>query len=398
MKAEQVYNQYAALFPLNGSKNNFPYQQCSISVMDNIADSNIRFDKDGMCNYYHEYQRAAKKLLLKGEAGNLRWKQTVEKIKRDKGGNKYDCLIGLSGGIDSSYVCLLAKEEGLNPLILHFDNTWNSEQSIRNVESLLDTLTFDYETHVVDNKTFEALQKAYIKSSVVDLDIITDHAIWILQYRIALKKNIKHVISGSNFSTEMVLPPDWYFNWKDQKNMLSIIKHTYPNSIDLSTFPTASFKEINQFAKITNLAIHSPIDWLDFDKGKVQSEIERKLNWKAFQGKHYESIWTRFYQCYILPVKYNIDKRKAHLSNLIYSNQLTKEEAIEILKEPSYSRELLKADMDLILSRLEWTHDEFEHIMKMPVRKHTDFAYQRTLRNQFKPIFNLARAIKNSCY
>jgi hypothetical protein len=392
---DQLYNEYAELFPLIGNQFHPHYKQCSISVMDNIADPNIRFDKTGACHYYHFYNRVSRKCIIRGEAGRLRWQETISHIKANKGNGKYDCLIGLSGGIDSAYICLLAKEAGLNPLLIHLDNTWDSETSVRNIENILEQLQFDYETLVIDNKTFEILQKAYIKSSVVDLDIITDHAILVSLYRTAIKHGIQHVITGYNIASEITLPTDWCFDWRDQKNILAIIKHSYPDFTNDGTYPTESFANIKKLSKRANLTFYDPINWHDYDVKKTQAEIEQKLHWKALSGKHHESIWTRFFQCYILPVKYNIDKRKAHLSNLIYSGQMTKAEAMETLRKPPYSRDVFKKDLTLLLTRFEWSLDEFNETMKLPVKKHTDYAYEYTFRNQLKPLYAIGRALKN---
>ena len=210
----------------NNAEINFyrPYQQCSLSVMDTIADPNITFDEKGICNYYYEYETAENNFVLKGEKGKKKLNDEIERIKANKGKAKYDCIIGLSGGVDSTYLCLLAKEQGLNPLIVHCDNGWNSELAQHNIENTTQKCGFDLFTYVINWNDFRDLQLAYLKASVVDIEVLTDHAFLAVLYEQARKWKIKFVLAGMNIVTENVLPNYWIFNKRDDVNIKDIFK------------------------------------------------------------------------------------------------------------------------------------------------------------------------------
>jgi hypothetical protein len=389
-----AYQKYASLFPLTGTRFDKHYRQCSISILDTIADPFIYFDSKGVSCYHYYYHAIAKRQIINGPTGKQKWLDIAKKIHDERGNNKYDCLIGLSGGIDSTYTCLLAKEQGLNPLILHLDNTWDSEQAIHNIEKALDVLQFDFYTHVIDKTVFRNLQYAYLKSSVIDLDIISDHAIRVLLYQKAIEHNIKYVITGGNAATEKTLPPSWLYDYTDQKNIHAIIRHSFPDFINLDTYPTASQKELLYLSNQANITFVDPLDWLEYDVNKTQKILEDNFNWKAFNGKHHESTWTRFYQCYILPVKFHIDKRKAHLSDLIFCNQLTKKEALEIISTPPYSYETFSREVDTFLMRMDMTISDLDNLMSMPIKKHTDYEHETNWRNRFPKMYQMASRAK----
>jgi N-acetyl sugar amidotransferase len=357
-------------------------------------DPNITFDAQGICNHCHYYDGEAKLYLKTGEEAKKLLSDTIEKIKAYGKDKKYDCLIGISGGVDSSYVSLLAKEYGLRALCVHFDNGWNSELAVMNIENIVNKLGFDLYTYVIDWEEFKDLQLAYLKASVIDIEVLTDHAIYGAMFKIAKDNDIKYVLGGHNVATEGILPYSWIFNKKDYINIQDI--HKQYGSKKLKTFPFLD-RKMKKFISTSGVEFVNYLNWVPYVKDDVKSILQEKLGWRDYGGKHYESIWTRFYQGYILPVKFGIDKRKAHYATLICSGQMTKAEALEKLKEPIYDPQLLKTDKEFVLKKLGLSEAEFEAIMKTPVRSHWDFETEGSVFNYYpalKPLRPIWHAIK----
>lgn len=383
----QQYNEEA--LKQNAAINfNRPYQQCAISVMDTIADPHITFDEKGICNYYYEHLQKEKDFVLKGEAGTKKVEELVEKIKADGKGKKYDCITGISGGVDSTYLCLQAKKLGLRTLVVHFDNGWNSELAVKNIENIIGKLGFDLYTLVVDWNEFKDLQLAYLKASVVDIEALTDHAIAGTLYKLAAENNIKHILSGYNIVTEATLPKHWVFSKTDDANIKDI--HKKFGTAPLKTYPFFGLKQKKMYAGLKGIDTINLLNYLDYNKQAVKEVISKELGWRDYGGKHYESVFTRFYQGYILPVKFGIDKRKAHLSDLIYSRQITKAEALIELQKPIMEKEQLEQDYAFVLKKFNLTETEFEAIIKTPRREHTEFATIQTIYSKY-PLLNAVK-------
>lgn len=359
------------------------FRQCVISVMDTIEDPNITFDEKGISNYYYDYKKAASKLIEDSSKKNQELERIIGEIKKAGKGKRYDCIIGISGGVDSSYVALKANELGLRALAVHFDNGWNSELSVSNIENIVKKLNFELFTYVVDWEEFKDLQLAYIKASVVDIEVLTDHAIRSVLLSIADKYKVDFILSGSNVVTEATLPDYWIFNKSDAENIKDI--HKKYGKLPMKTYPLCESWKRKLYAtkgiKTVNL-----LDYVDYNKAKAKKLITSELSWKDYGGKHYESIFTRFYQGYILPTKFKIDKRKAHLSNLIFSGQISKEDALEELKAPIYPQEVFKIDKEFVLKKLELSEEEFAAIMQEPRKEHTDFKTEQSFFSKF-PVF-----------
>lgn len=383
----QQYNEEA--LKQNAAINfNRPYQQCAISVMDTIADPHITFDEKGICNYYYEHLQKEKDFVLKGEAGTKKVEELVEKIKADGKGKKYDCITGISGGVDSTYLCLQAKKLGLRTLVVHFDNGWNSELAVKNIENIIGKLGFDLYTLVVDWNEFKDLQLAYLKASVVDIEALTDHAIAGTLYKLAAENNIKHILSGYNIVTEATLPKHWVFSKTDDANIKDI--HKKFGTAPLKTYPFFGLKQKKMYAGLKGIDTINLLNYLDYNKQAVKEVISKELGWRDYGGKHYESVFTRFYQGYILPVKFGIDKRKAHLSDLIYSGQITKAQALDELQKPIMEKEQLEQDYAFVLKKFNLTETEFEAIIKAPRREHTEFATIQTIYSKY-PLLNAVK-------
>jgi N-acetyl sugar amidotransferase len=357
------------------------YQQCSKSVMDTISDPDISFDEKGICNYYYDYLKGEAEHVKKGEQGKRELEQLIDKIKADGKGKPYDCIMGLSGGVDSSYVAYLCKQYGLRPLAVHFDNGWNSELAVKNIESMVNKCGFDLYTLVVDWEEFKDIHLAYIKASVVDIEVPTDHAIGATLLKLALKHNIKYSLSGSNVYSEFVMPKSWIFHKSDHINLLDI--HKKYGTKKIKTFPLndTMLKKRVKMAKIQSINM---LNYVDYNKMEAKKIIASELGWRDYGGKHYESLFTKFYQAYILPEKFKIDKRKAHLSTLIFSGQLTKDEALEELKQPLYEPSVFNQEKEFFLKKLGLSESDWETIMKTPRRSHYDFAIERPLDERYK--------------
>lgn len=357
------------------------YRQCALSVMDTTSDPDIRFDEDGICNYFHDYLKGAAEHMKKGEEGKRELDGIINRIKEDGKGKPYDCIMGLSGGVDSSYVAYLCKQYGLRPLAVHFDNGWNSELAVMNIESMVNKCGFDLYTLVVDWEEFKDIHLAYIKASVVDIEVPTDHAITATLYKLALKHNIKYSLSGSNINSEFVMPKSWIFNKGDHMNLLDI--HKQYGTKKIKTFPLydTMLKKRVQMAKVQSLNM---LNYVDYNKIEAKKIITNELGWRDYGGKHYESLFTKFYQAHILPEKFKIDKRKPHLSSLIFSKQMSKEEAIQELKPPLYEPSVFAQEKEFFLKKLGLSEGEWQSIMNIPRRSHFDFETERPLDERYK--------------
>lgn len=370
------------------------YQQCTKTVMDNIADPNISFDDNGVCNYYYEYFKKEQQHVKKGEEGATFFEKKINEIKQAGKNKSYDCILGLSGGVDSSYLAYLAKKEGLHPLVVHFDNGWNSELAVKNIENIVTTLGFDLYTYVINWEEFKDLQLAYLKASVIDIEVITDHAIAATLYQLAAKHKINYFLSGYNIVTEAILPKAWVFNKQDAENIKDIHKHY--GTVPLKTFPMLTMAKKRYYSMLMNVESVTLLNYIDYNKTKVKELLQKELNWKDYGGKHYESVWTRFYQGYILPEKFKVDKRKAHLSTLICSGQITKEEALEELKRPIYNAHQLEDDKEFVLKKLGLSENQFKELMALSPQPHTKFKTESNSYFEKYPILKPLKGIYSS--
>lgn len=373
------------------------YQQCSISVMDTIADPNISFDENGVSNYFKEYKEAESKYVFKGAAGETEVQKIVSAIKESGKGKKYDCITGVSGGVDSTYLALTAKKLGLRPLIVHFDNGWNSELAVKNIENIIGKLGFDLYTLVVDWEEFKDIQLSYLKASVVDIEAITDHAILGTLYKLAAENGIKYILSGSNIVTEQVLPSNWIWNKGDSKNIKAI--HAKYGKVPLKSYPFFSSRDFLYFKKVKGIESISLLNYMPYNKAEVKKTIIQELEWRDYGGKHYESVFTRFYQGYILPVKFGIDKRKAHLSTLIFSGQITKDQALEELQQPIYEATQLQSDLDFVMKKFNLSASAFDEMIALKRHEHREFDYEKgTFWDKYpflKPVQKIRQLIRN---
>lgn len=343
---------------------------------------------DKGCNFCCSYEERIKNEIPQDKSQYL--KSLIKIIKAAGKRNPYDCIIGVSGGVDSSYIAHLTKSLGLRPLAVHFDNGWNSELAVSNIQKLLENLNIELHTHVVEWEEFKDLQKAFIQSSINNLEIPTDHAITALLFQMADKFKVKYIISGSNLATEGILPTEGIGRHIDYKLLLNI--HKQFGTKKLKTFPKIGLSKFLYYLMLKRIKYIPLLNYITYVKDDALKTLQDHYQWKAYGGKHYESIFTRFFQGYILPVKYNYDKRKAHLSTLIMSGQVERSAALKELKTNPYSDlELLEQDKFFLKKKFGFSDAQFDFIMTQPIKNPEDYPSYELLFKKYSTFINFIK-------
>lgn len=351
------------------------YQMCSRCIMD-TSDPNITFDAEGVCSHCHRYQKKSETAIIPAAQRDAALQGLVARIKRQGAGKRYDCLIGVSGGVDSTYTAFLVKQLGLRPLAVHLDNGWNSEMAVANIESVLRVLGIDLYTHVLNWEEFRNLQISFLKASTPDSEVPSDHAIVGLMRRVAAKEGIRYILLGCNFRTEGIMPKAWSDGHGDWHYIRSV--HRRFLNTPLSNYPHYSIYQRGWYQVVLRQKLVYFLDYFDYDKKSAMQTIEKELGYRKYDGKHYESIYTRFFQAYILPKKFGFDKRRAHLSTLVNAGQMSREEALQEMKNPPCAPAQLQEDYDFVIKKLNLSEREFEEIMNLPKKKFWDYpSYSR---------------------
>lgn len=347
------------------------HRVCTRCVMD-TSDPEIRFDADGVCNHCIEFDTVTRKQWYPNERGQALWSQQVEQIKREGQGKPYDSILGLSGGVDSSYLALKIHESGLRPLVVHVDAGWNSELAVANIETIVKHCNFDLHTHVINWEDMRDLHLAYLKSGIANQDVPQDHAFFASMYHFAVNNGIRTIFSGGNIATEGIFPSAWHGSAMDAINLKSI--HKRFGTRKLKSYPTISFFEYYfYFPFIRKMRTVRPLNYMPYDKQSAINELDQKIGWRSYGRKHGESLFTKLFQNYYLPRKFGYDKRLPHYSSLIVSGQMTREAALAAFAEPLYDPVELETDLNYFCKKLRITRDEFEQIMSQPSHHHTDF-------------------------
>lgn len=362
---------------------------CSKCVMDTTA-TEIVFDEQGVCNFCHHYDNNLVHEVFTNKGGEERIEKLIAEIKEKGKNNKYDCLIGISGGVDSSYVAYLVKKKyGLRVFAVHLDNGWNSELAVANVEQILKRLDIDLFTYVLDWKEFRDIQISFLKSGISNIEIPTDHAIWALLIKTAAKMKIPYIIAGNNVVTESIMPESWLYGSKDSKLIKAI--HDKFGKVKMKTYPRLTTFDYVQYLLLRGIRWVPILNYIEYVKSDAKKILIDELGWRDYGGKHYESIFTRFFHAYYLPNKFGYDLRKSYLSALICSGQITREEALEELKNPPAKEDMLTNDKEYVMKKLGLSADEFNAIMTHPNKTFNDYPNTDGLWRKFSKIIRVAR-------
>lgn len=341
------------------------FQVCTKTIMD-TTDPHIVFDENGISDYYHNFHSAILPNWHTDERGYKELMSVAEKIKKEGVGKEFDCIIGLSGGLDSSYVAYVAKEiMGLRPLLFHVDAGWNTQQAVGNIEKLVNGLGLDLYTEVINWEEIKDLQVAFLKSQIADQDLPQDYAFFSALYKFARKNKIKYVLTGSNFSTEGCREPlEWGGFPGIDKTLMNDI-HSKFGKRKLKTFPIVDILQYKLYYKyVLGMQVFKPLNLIPYIKKDVEELLETKFGWEKFQHKHHESRFTRFYEDFWLPKKFGYDRRKSHYSSLILTGQMDREEALERIKQPIMSEQFMRQEFEYIANKLDLTVAELQAIFE----------------------------------
>jgi N-acetyl sugar amidotransferase len=362
------------------------------------SDPEINFDAHGVCNHCRQFDERASREWFPNEEGHHRWENMVRQIKESGKGQEYDCILGLSGGVDSAYLAIKVREWGLRPLVMHVDAGWNSELAVANIEAIINHCGYDLHTHVVDWEDMRDLHLAYLRAAVANQDVAQDHIFFASLYHFATKNGIRYILSGGNLATEGIFPSSWHGSAMDAINLLAI--HDKYGERKLKNYKTISFLDCYfWYPFIKKMRTLRPLNYMPYNKAAALKELEDTVGYKPYPRKHGESLFTKFFQNYYLPEKFGMDKRLPHFSSLIVSGQMTREEAVEKLKEPLYEPAELEIDITYFCKKLRISREEFDELMKAPIHHYTDFPnwnsrYQMLKRVQAAVAKILGRDIK----
>ncbi|SPO53944.1 conserved protein of unknown function [Pseudomonas sp. JV551A1] len=355
---------------------------CSRCVMD-TSDAEIVFDDAGVCNHCHKFDNLQSQQLFSGDDGEKRLQPIIEKIKKEGAGKEYDCIIGLSGGVDSSYLAVKVKDFGLRPLVVHVDAGWNSELAVSNIEKVIKHCGYDLHTHVMNWEEMRDLQLAYMRAAVANQDVPQDHAYFSNMYHFAVKNDIKYILSGGNLATESVFPDSWHGSAMDAINLKAI--HKKYGERKLQDYKTISFVEYYiWYPFFKGMRTVRPLNYMDYDKREAERYLQETIGYRSYAHKHGESIFTKLFQNYYLPTKFGYDKRKLHYSSMVLSGQMSREEAVEKLAEPLYDPAELQVDIEYFCKKMRITAAEFEELMSAKVNNYTDFDNWDSRKNLMK--------------
>jgi N-acetyl sugar amidotransferase len=347
----------------------------------------ITFDSEGRCNYCSEFLgRAHTILFATPEQRHTRRSAFIEQVKAAGRGRRYDCIVGISGGVDSSWVLHQTQELGLRPLAAHMDNGWNSELAQHNIEQLLKRLDVDLTTHVIDWREYRGLMQAFFDADVVDVELLYDNAAHAVCYRAAAEHGVQYILTGSNQATEGIrIPPGWNHFKRDRRNILGIWRR-FGNGRPLRSFPAIGTIQYLYYSYLRSIQWSDFIDYFEFDKQKALDLLTERYAYKPYPYKHYESVFTRFYQGYILPKKFGIDKRRMHLSTLVATGQMTREDALAHLERSPYpSEEALQQDIVYFLKKMRWTQAQLDAYLARPGKPHAMYGSEKLLYNVLAP-------------
>jgi len=356
------------------------YQICTKTIMD-TSDPGIAFDENGISDYYHNFHKNILPNWHTDERGEQELMKIAEKIKKEGVGKDFDCIIGMSGGLDSSYAVYIAKEKmGLRPLIFHVDAGWNTQQAVSNIEKVVDGLGLDLYTEVINWEEMKDLQVAFLKSQIADQDLPQDYAFFSALYQFARKYKIKYVLTGSNFSTECCREPEEWGGYAGIDKTLVNDIHKKFGKNPLKSFPIVDILVYKLYYKyILGMEVFKPLNLVPYIKEDVEALLYERFGWEKFLHKHHESRFTRFYEDYWLPRKFGYQKRRAHFSSLILTNQMTREEALERISRPELSEQFLKQEFEYVANKLDLSVAQLTAIFEGENKTYHDYKNKKSM-------------------
>jgi len=352
---------------------------CSNCVMD-TSDLNISFDDQGYCDHCRTFYSKIKPFWDTGEAGQKILDRKISKIKKQESGKDFDCILGISGGIDSSYLLYVVVEKfGLKPLVFHVDAGWNSQIAVNNIEKLIDNLNLDLFTVVIDWEEMKDLQLSFFKSGVPHIDVPQDHAFFASMYKFASNYKVKNILTGGNYSTECIRnPKEWMYFQSDSTQLIDI--HRKYGQRPLTNYPITNILWHKFYLPyIKGIKLIRPLDYIPYNKEDALNLLVNKIGYQKYPQKHFESRFTRFYESYWLPERFGYDTRKVQYSSLILTKQMTRDEALEILKQPAYDQEMIHQDFEFIANKLCIPIEQLQGYMDAPKRTYKDYKSQNFL-------------------
>ena len=355
------------------------HQICTNCVMD-TTDSNISFDINGVCDHCNTYYRDIEPIWNYGLGRENELEQMVYQIKKTGEGKEYDCLMGMSGGIDSSYLLYkMVQDYGLRPLVFHVDGGWNTKLAEDNIRKIVDKLGLQMHVEVIDWETMKDLQLAYFKSGVSNIDTPQDHAFFATMYKFASKYNIKHILTGGNYSTECVRnPKEWMYYQSDDIQLRDI--HKKFGQGNLKRFPITNILWHKVWLPyVKGIKLIRPLDYFHYNKEEAVKELEDKFGFINYPQKHFESLFTKFYESYWLPTKFGYDTRKVQFSSLILTKQMTRGKALQLLEQPAYNPDTIEFEKQQIADKLGVSIEEFDNYMHIPNKTYKDYKSQESL-------------------
>ncbi|HRG53586.1 MAG TPA: N-acetyl sugar amidotransferase [Bacteroidia bacterium] len=360
---------------------------CTRCILDTTV-ADIWFDDKGECKYCKINDEMEKDHPL-GPESDLKLKAIIEQIKKDGKGLQYDCIAGTSGGRDSTYTLLKAIELGLRPLAVHFDNGWNTEISVKNIKKTCEKLNIPLYTVVADWEEFKDLQVSFLKASTPDSDIPTDYAIYSVLFDVAAKEGVKYILNGHSFRTEGTSPISWTYM---DGRYLKAVHRRFGKVKKIRSFPVLTLPRLLYYAFVKRIKDVRVLEYMDYNKKEVDKVLTEKLDWEYYGGHHHENVYTKFFQSYYLPKKFNIDKRKTELSALVRSGQITREEALREINSSHYQYD--PSVVEYAINKLGLTKEEFDKIMNSPNKTHDDYPNYLPLIKAMKFPIKIATKLK----
>ncbi|MCI5123129.1 MAG: N-acetyl sugar amidotransferase [Candidatus Electrothrix sp. AR5] len=371
-------------------------RQCTRCVMDETA-VDIDFDAKGVCNYCRQFLERQSHIVFSEEGERRKHREwLISEVKKTGKGKLYDCVVGLSGGVDSAWTLYEVVNLGLRPLVVHMDNGWNTELAQSNIENLVRKLNVDLYVHVIDWGEYRDLMRAFFQADVIDIELLYDQAMKAVNYQQAAKYGIRYILSGENKATEgMHMPPRWNWFKNDKKNIKNIYKK-FGSGLKISTFPFYGTFEHLYYTYLKRITWCPFLDCVDYKKDEALKILQKELGYKPYPYKHYESVFTRFYQGFLLPEKFGVDKRKLHLSNLIMSKQISRKDAVQMLSQSPYPEiSQLESDKKYFLKKIGWSPDDLNKYLSKKCIEHDFYGSEKDFFNRCnklaKSFFRLIR-------